>query len=138
MTNMEIYSFLGNRTKSENVIIHPVYQKSGVAYAKSIGGVFSMRISSLKNHFGNPFSSVKSEINKGLIETKSIRESVEKYIEWVLFSNNERAIWIRDVLKSGILKNKPIIYYKELGEPSHATALDYLINKYNFKKILWN
>ena len=30
------------------------------------------------------------------------------------------------------MKGKPILYYKELGEPSHATALDYLINKYNW------
>ena len=32
------------------------------------------------------------------------------------------------------LKGKPILYYKELGEPSHATALDYLINKYDWNK----
>jgi len=44
------------------------------------------------------------------------------------------AIWIREQLKSGILKGKPILYYKELGEPSHATALDYLINKYNWNE----
>ncbi len=35
-------------------------------------------------------------------------------------------------LQSGELKGKTIFYYKELGEPSHATALDYLINKYNW------
>lgn len=37
---------------------------------------------------------------------------------------------IRELIDSKNLQkqNKPIIYYKELGEPSHATALDYLIN----------
>ena len=29
------------------------------------------------------------------------------------------------------LKGKQILYYDELGEPSHATALDYLINEYD-------
>jgi len=42
--------------------------------------------------------------------------------------------WIRKQLESGKLKGKPILYYKELGEPSHATALDYLINKYDWNK----
>ena len=44
--------------------------------------------------------------------------------------NPKRREWIREQLKSGELKNKPVLYYKELGEPSHATALDYIINKY--------
>ena len=46
--------------------------------------------------------------------------------------NPLRSEWIREQLKSGKHKGKPILYYKELGEPSHATALDYLINKYNW------
>lgn len=45
---------------------------------------------------------------------------------------NSRAEWIREELKSGEHKGKPILYYKELGEPSHATALDYLINKHDW------
>ena len=48
--------------------------------------------------------------------------------------SDEKREWILEQLKSGELKNKPILYYKELGEPSHATALDYLINKYNWSK----
>jgi hypothetical protein len=46
-----------------------------------------------------------------------------------------RKKWINDQLKSGTLINKPILYYKELLEPSHATALDYLINKYDWKNV---
>jgi hypothetical protein len=46
----------------------------------------------------------------------------------------DRKKWIIEQLKSGKLKGKPIFYYKDLGEPSHATALDYLINKYNWSK----
>jgi len=123
-----IYAQLGDKTVSRNVILKSVYQQAGINFAKSIGGIFSLRVNNSNKHFGNPFSSVPSEIAKGLIATKSTKESVEKYIGWVLFSNEERAKWIREQIKSGNLKNKPIIYYKELGEPSHATALDYLIN----------
>ena len=128
-----IYNKLGNKTKSSNVIIKGVYQERGVEFAKSIGGVFSMRRDASNKHFGNPFSSIKKEIDKGLSPTKSTKESVEKYIDWVINSNESRAQWIREQLKSGDLKGKPIVYYKELGEPSHATALDYLINQYPWK-----
>ena len=134
-TSEEIYSQLGNKTQSGNVVIKSVYQQGGIQYAKSIGGVFSMRVNNNNTNFGNPFSSVPAEITKGLIATKSTKESVEKYIDWVINSQDERAKWIREQLQSGILKGKSIVYYKELGEPSHATALDYLINKYNWTQV---
>jgi hypothetical protein len=288
--SQDIYNKLGNKTESGNVVIKSVYQQKGVAYAKSIGGVFSMRTDNSETHFGNPFSSVPTEIAKGLIPTESTKESVEKYIDWVIngfltndkviyghpgigktflkesknnniidfdsdykieinkkfnlkkgfkarndfqksnpeeykneirslwklakeesqktnkklfasdmillreFSNDfdkvitmsketfinrakqrddftpgldgteswknnldieinkinkskiistnkylselfqldDRASWIKEQLKSGALKSKPIVYYKELGEASHATALDYLINRYDW------
>lgn len=122
----QIYNKLGNKTTSKNVIIKKLFQKEGIDYAKSIGGIFSLRLNNSKFHFGNPFS---SKINSDkLIKTKTTKESVVKYIDWVLNSKDERASWIRDQINSGKLKNKKIIYYKELNEPSHATALDYLIN----------
>lgn len=138
-TVAEIYSQLGTKTKSGNVVIKSVYQSTGVNHAKSIGGVFSMRVDNTNNHFGNPFSSVESEIQKGLIRTKDTQDSVEKYIEWVISPKTDikpaQHKFIRDWLMSGTLKNKPIVYYKELREPSHATALDYLINKYEWNAV---
>ena len=119
-----IYNKLGNKTVSNNnIIIANKYQKEGVEYAKSIGGIFSLRVDNTNKHFGNPFSPVEKEIAKGLIRAKSTRDAVEKYIDWVINSQDERAIWIREQLDSGELRNKPVVYYKELGEPSHATAL---------------
>ena len=131
--NVEIYSELGNKTVSENVVIKSVYQQEGVQYAKSIGGIFSLRVNNSDKHFGNPFTNDQRLVDRdNLIKTNSTKESVEKYINWIINSNDSRAEWIREQLKSNKLKGKPIIYYKELGEPSHATALDYLINKYNW------
>lgn len=128
-----IYSKLGNTTKNDNIIIKPIYQQDGVRYAKSINGIFSLRINNSNKHFGNPFSNDSRLINKDkLIKTSSTKESVKKYIDWIINSDDLRAKWIREVINSGVLKNRPIIYYKELGEPSHATALDYLINNLDF------
>lgn len=129
-----IYEKLGNKTASNNVVIKSVYQKEGIEFARSINGIFSLRVSNSNKHFGNPFSSDDRLVEKdNLIKTNSTRESVEKYIDWVLNSNEERAIWIREQILSGNLNNRPIVYYKELDEPSHATALDYLINQYNLE-----
>lgn len=113
----EIYSKLGDKTASGNVIINPVYQRKGIEFAKSIGGVYAMPVTGIGKHFGNQFEGPNS---------------VEQYINWVLNSTDDRAVWIRDVLRSGTLKNKPIVFDKELSKPSNATALDYLINQYNW------
>lgn len=32
------------------------------------------------------------------------------------------------------LKGQKILYYKDIGKPSHASTLDYLINKYDWDK----
>lgn len=128
----DIYNNLPKKTVSSNVIIESVYGQNGVKRAREINGVFSLRTDG-KYHFGNPFSSDKRLVKRdGLVQTNSVKESVERYIDWVINSSDERAVWIRDTLKSGKLKGKPIIYYKELGEPSHANALDYLINQYDW------
>lgn len=128
----KIYRKLGTKTKTDNIIIESVYGQNGVKRAREINGVFSLRTDG-KYHFGNPFSSDKRLVKRdGLVQTNSVKESVERYIEWVINSSDERAVWIREILKSGKLKGKSIIYYKELGEPSHANALDYLINQYDW------
>lgn len=133
-----VYSQLGKKTKSENVTIKKWDQLSDQTSAVTKEGVVSTRIKRSKKHFGNPFTSDKTiaEKNPSLILTQSTKESVEKYIDWILSPettiNKEQHKWIREQLQSGELKGKPILYYKELNEPSHATALDYLINKYDW------
>lgn len=135
-----IYSQLGDKTVSGNVEIvdwadlkeydSPIEKDSN----GNIEYVISTRIKGKFNHFGNPFSHDPAGKTAGLIKTETIKEAVEKYIDWVINSQEDRAKWIRKQLQSGELKGKPILYYKELGEPSHATALDYLINKYDWNK----
>jgi len=134
----DIYSQLGNKTVSENVeiVAWADLKEYNTPIEKDTDGnieyVIATRIPKVFNHFGNPFSHDPAGKTQGLIKTETIKEAVEKYIDWVINSDEERAKWIRKQLQSGNLKNKPILYFKELGEPSHATALDYLINKYNW------
>ena len=97
--------------------------------------IVSTRIKNSNEHFGNPFSHDPEGKAHGLIKTETVKEAVERYIDWVINSKEDRPEWIREQLKSGELKGKPVLYYKELGEPSHATALDYLINKYDWGNI---
>jgi len=138
-TSEDIYSQLGDKTKSENVRIHswsdlkdatsPYVKVHGI-----IAHIISTRIKNSNEHFGNLFSSDETILknNPSLIRVNSTKEAVERYIDWVINSQDTRAKWIRSQLETGELKGKNILYYKELGEPSHATALDYLINKYNW------
>lgn len=132
MSGKEVYKLLGNKTQSENVVIKSWGELKDVVSAILPQGVVATRIRNTSEHFGNPFSHDPAGKTQGLIKTETVQEAVEKYTDWVINSEDSRAKWIREQLKSGILKGKPILYYKELGEPSHATALDYLINKYSW------
>ena len=128
-----IYDKLPDKTLSGNVVIRSVYGLEGVAYAKSLNGVFTLRLSHTENHFGNLYSSNRTVLlkDKTIIPTDTTRESVSLYITWILYGEDDRCIWIRKILDSGKLKDKPLVYYKELNEPSHANALDYLINNWD-------
>jgi hypothetical protein len=132
----DIYSKLGNKTQSENVVIVKWDLLKDSKKAIAAEAIISTRIKNSNEHFGNPFSSDERVLkqNSTLIKTNSTKESVEKYIDWVINSNESRAKWIREQLNSGELKDEQILYYTELNEPSHATALDYLINKYDWSK----
>jgi hypothetical protein len=85
---------------------------------------------------GNPFDFADET---GTRKEQGIK-STKKFIEWMVTGNNfdntnateeYRQAIIEDI-KNGKLKNRPIIYYQEKGYATHATALDYLINQYNW------
>jgi len=132
----EIYESL--KTYTPNIVIRNKFQLEGAKLAKSKGELFSGRIKVLPNtHFGNPFSSDEKVLkdNPSLIKTSNPKESVIKYIDWVLTSTDRRATWIRKEIESGKHKGKPIVYFNTKANKqdgiSHATALSYLINHHN-------
>ena len=85
---------------------------------------------------GNPFD---WQNESGTRKEQGI-ESTKKFIHWMITGDNMgvesatpeyRNAIISDI-KSGKFKANPIIYYQEKGYATHATALDYLINKYDW------
>lgn len=133
----DIYSQLENK----NVVISNIKTKDGkydrdanIKEAKANNRVYTMEMVSDINSFSNPWAHF---IRKGTIKTNTTKEAVINYIDWLTTDKfkdvkPKRKAFILDVLKSGKLKGRQLQYYAELGEPSHATALDYLINKYDW------
>ena len=83
------------------------------------------------NAIGNPFGPY------GQYKTEAGRVAVEEFISWMIGEKHTDKLQdYRQAIINKIpeLKGKPILYYKDLGRPSHATALDYLINKYDWNK----
>ena len=77
------------------------------------------------NAVGNPFGPYGS-----VKEGSGV--SVTRFLNWLegtgdikVMQNYRKAI----LDKASELKGKDIFYYKDLGRPSHATALDYFLNK---------
>jgi len=86
---------------------------------------------------GNPFD---WQNETGTRDEQGIK-STKRFIHWMITGDNmgvaeatpEYRQAIIDDIKNGKLKNRPIIYYAEKGYATHATALDYLINKYDWE-----
>ena len=77
---------------------------------------------------GNPFSEGQGQTNKGI-------DTVQKFFEWIITGNNFGEAKATEEYRQAIIQKilattvgTPILYYKELGRPSHATILGYLIN----------
>jgi len=88
------------------------------------------------NTVGNPFDFADET---GTRKEQGIK-STKKFIEWMITGNNfgntnatkeYRQAIINDIKSSKIIKS-PILYYEEKNYATHATALDYLINKYDW------
>jgi predicted NAD-dependent protein-ADP-ribosyltransferase YbiA (DUF1768 family) len=85
---------------------------------------------------GNPFD-IKEET--GTAKEKGIK-ATKKFIDWLITGNNydivsataEYRNLIINNIKNGELKGRPIGYYEEKNYATHATALDYLINEYDW------
>lgn len=133
------------KTASGNVILKKWNDLKQATEVFTEEGIISTRIKGTNQHFGNPFSSNKKAIAKGakLFYVNTTAEAVGRYKNWILTGEvgfpegsntpklsdlEEQRKWILSQIESGELKGKPIIYYTELGERSHANALDELIN----------
>ena len=82
---------------------------------------------------GNPFGP------DAAIKTKPDGEAVTRFLNWLEGTGDTDVMQgYRNALLDKVpeLKGKTIFYYKDLGRPSHATALDYFLNKPTKEKII--
>lgn len=78
------------------------------------------------NAVGNPFGPYAA------IKTKADGTAVTRFLNWLQGTGDTNVMQkYRQALlaRAPELKGKTIYYYKDLGRPSHATALDYFLNK---------
>lgn len=101
-------------------------QPGAVVAFRTKGKTEQNMIDALKdNAVGNPFGPY------GAIKEETV-VSVTRFLNWLegkgdtnVMQNYRKAI----LNKASELKGKTIFYYTDLGRPSHATALDYFLNK---------
>lgn len=134
VTSSDIYSKLGNKTESGNVkVVKNILSNknnkdiiTAFRVDKKLGLLESFR---KYNAIGNPINW------QGFKPRFEGDNATIAFIDWLLGQDytdleQEYRAAILDSLDN--LKGKPIEYYKELNAPSHATALDYLINEYDW------
>jgi hypothetical protein len=137
----DIYSKLGNKTQSENVVLpkdlglkyvpkpNNFWSEIEPAFRKEYpNGLVAFRGKNTDFNIGNPFN----------WQSHGVGKATNMFIDWILTGNNYNEVEVTETLRQDYLskikksKGEKILYYSETGTPTHATALDYLINKYNW------
>jgi hypothetical protein len=109
-----------------------------VAFRGNAKKSFLQNYNSGTHTIGNPFD---WRVENGTRDEQGIK-STKRFIHWMITGDNMgntqatpeyRQAIINDI-KSGKLKGSSILYYQEKDYATHATALDYLINEYDWNK----
>ena len=119
--SIELEKELNNYKSSKSIV---AYRTRGNDFLKAL---------TEDNAIGNPWS----HAGYSLYKSNTVKDAVKDFTSWL--TGEKHTDKLQDYRQAIInkipeLKNSPIYYYKELGQPSHATALDYLINKYDWNK----
>ena len=96
-----------------------------VAYRKYSGSEKTFTPQTVEEGWiGNPFS----------VESNAA-STVQKFYDWIVTGNNYGESRANEEFRQAVIKkilatpeNSPILYYTELGRPSHATVIGYLVN----------
>ncbi len=134
--NIDIHTISDN-SASYGVTIDSGFKNSWQSWQQSNpDGIVAYRVNYNKyntpeearaGRIGNPFSEGSNGVNKGI-------DTVQKFYDWLVTGDNFNEPKATEEYRQAIIDkllstDKPnILYYKELGYPSHATVLGYLIN----------
>ena len=131
-------SKIGDKTETPNITIAGDSKKLLAMQAgwrkENPTGIVAYRVNT--KTFNTP-----QAVNQGIIgnpfdwQKHGVEESCQMFMDWLTTGNSfgeEKAnVAFRNAIIEKILSSKKgtkILYYKELGQPSHATVIDYLIN----------
>ena len=141
----EIYQQLTHKTKDGYVVLPNDIAKGNIKTVASKfieqypQGLIAYRYDGMNDllgnflrhrYIGNPFNWQKV----------GEEQAVKLFIDWLVTGNNHNNSYATAEYRKAIIesidtfKAQPILYYKELNAPSHANALDHLINQYAWGK----
>lgn len=146
--NLTVIKNLGSKTQSENVILpqdiggvkKDIFSAIPKFKKENPNGIIAYRVNNSKpliqnlkeqNAIGNPFN--WNKYGQGA--------ATNMFIDWIVedlnydepLATKEYRTAVIEKIKSS--KQEKILYYDEFNRPTHATALDYLINKYDWNNI---
>ena len=119
--SIELEKELNNYKSSKSIV---AYRTRGNDFLKAL---------TEDNAIGNPWS----HAGYSLYKSNTVKDAVKDFTSWL--TGEKHTDKLQDYRQAIInkipeLKNSSIYYYKEVGQPTHSTALDYLINKYDWSK----
>lgn len=136
-----IYNKLGNKTESENVVLP---NNLGLTYISNPNNFWSEIEPFFRKNYPNGLVAFRGKQNNFNIgnpfdwQKHGVGKATKMFIDWIITGNNHNETKATDDLRKDYLekikrsKGEKILYYAETRQATHATALDYLINKYDW------
>lgn len=95
-------------------------------------GIVAFRVNF--NKYNTPEEALAGRIGNPFSEKSNGKDTVQQFYEWLLTGNNFGNTKATEEYRQAVIEkilatpnDAPVLYYKELGRPSHATILGYLI-----------
>ena len=123
-----------SKTAEEGVVIDPNLKQNYAEWQKeNPDGIVAYRVNF--NSYNTPEEVQAGRIGNPFSESERGEATVEKFYKWLItgenFGNPKATEAFRQAIIDKILNtpaDSPILYYKDLGRPSHATVIGYLVN----------
>ena len=133
-TSMVNVQSISNNTASYGVIVDPQLKSNWRQWqVNNPNGIVAYRVNF--KSYNTPEEALAGRIDNPFSETTRGEGTVQKFMNWLTTGNNYGESKANEPYRQAVIsrllntpENAPILYYKELGRPSHATVLGYLVN----------